>query len=79
MKNDAPTVILHGGRIRTLDPDQPVCEAVAIRHETIVATGQSHEVLPLSAEATAIYDWPGMSSSRVLQTHTSIWSCTLAP
>jgi predicted amidohydrolase YtcJ len=80
MKNDAPTVVLHGGRIRTLDPDQPVCEAVAIRHETIVATGQSHEVLPLSAEATAIYDLagdvviPGLTDSHI---HMELYARTL--
>ncbi len=39
-----PDILFHGGPIYTLNPDQPVAEALLARDDTIVAVGTSREV-----------------------------------
>ena len=48
----SPDLILHGGRVYTVDPDDRVVEAVAVRDGHVVATGTSSEVLELAGSAT---------------------------
>jgi predicted amidohydrolase YtcJ len=42
-------LILHGGRVLTLDPQSRVAEAIAIAGERILAVGRDAEMLPLAA------------------------------
>ena len=43
----ADTVLL-GGTIRTMDPDQPVARALAIRSERVVAVGSDDQITALA-------------------------------
>lgn len=45
-------LLLHGGRILTLDPAQPVVEAVAIANGQILATGKERELRALTSSHT---------------------------
>ncbi len=50
--SDSPTLILHGGKIYTVDDREPWAEAVAIAGDTIVAVGADDEILPLAGSDT---------------------------
>jgi hypothetical protein len=50
--NTAPDVILHGGRITTLDRANPLAEAVAITGGRFIAVGRDSEIMPLSGPKT---------------------------
>ena len=50
--NVGPELILHGGRIYTVDRDDRVAEAVAIRDGRIVAVGGSDEIRRLAGQGT---------------------------
>jgi predicted amidohydrolase YtcJ len=50
---------LHNARIHTLDPRHLWVEAVALRDGLILATGSSHEILPLAAADTECIDLEG--------------------
>lgn len=52
-------LILHGGRVWTVDPAYPVAEAVAIRRNRIVRVGTSVEVLALRGPDTHVLDLDG--------------------
>jgi predicted amidohydrolase YtcJ len=54
-----PTLILHNGRIYTVNPDQPWATAVAIREAHIVAVGADSEILPLAGPQTRLLDLDG--------------------
>lgn len=54
-----PTLILHNGRIYTVNPDQPWATAVAIRGAHIVAVGADSEILPLAGQQTDMIDLSG--------------------
>ncbi|NIF43554.1 hypothetical protein F3J14_22230, partial [Burkholderia sp. Tr-862] len=45
-------LILHNGRITTLDRANPVAAAVAIKDGRFVAVGSNADVMPLAAEAS---------------------------
>ena len=49
-------VIFFGDNIVTMDPDQPIVEAVAVRGETIVAAGALGDVMALQGDATRVVD-----------------------
>ena len=48
--------ILFGDNIVTMDPNQPVVEAVAVRGETIAAAGSLGDVMALRGDATRVVD-----------------------
>jgi predicted amidohydrolase YtcJ len=49
-------LILHNGRIATLEARNPVAEAVAVRDGKFVAVGPDHEVLKLQGDPTRVID-----------------------
>ena len=54
-----PDVILHGGRVITMEPDMPRAEAIAVRGDEIVAVGGSEQMLLLAGPSTQIVDLQG--------------------
>lgn len=56
---EAPTLILHGGKIIAVDKAFSIHEALAIRGDRIVAVGASDEVLKLRGEQTEVIDLAG--------------------
>ncbi|WP_020666010.1 amidohydrolase [Amycolatopsis nigrescens] len=52
-------LLLHGGLVRTLDPDHPVAEAVAVRDGKILAVGGDRELRPLRGSRTTTVDLEG--------------------
>lgn len=59
MNGTAPDLVLHGGLIYTVDQNDSVVEAMAIRGEEILATGTSQEMLALAGGATRRVDLEG--------------------
>lgn len=55
----APDTILHRGRIHTVDPQQPLAEAVAVKDGRFLAVGADVAILPLAGAATQIVDLSG--------------------
>ncbi|AIF48088.1 amidohydrolase [Dyella japonica] len=55
----APELILHGGRITTLDRAQPEAEAVAMADGRFVAVGRDADVMPLAGPRTRVIDLKG--------------------
>jgi predicted amidohydrolase YtcJ len=56
---EPPDLILHHGKIVTVDREFSIREAIAIRGEQIVAVGTSDEVLATKGEATRLVDLAG--------------------
>ena len=56
-----PTLVLHNGRVLTLDQNDQVAEAVAIREDRIQAVGSSPEILNLAGPATRRIDLAGQT------------------
>jgi predicted amidohydrolase YtcJ len=54
-----PDLILHHGKIATVDKQFFIAEAVAIREERIVAVGKNDEVLATKGDATKLVDLGG--------------------
>lgn len=50
----APDLILHQGRFTTLDPANPVADAVAIREGRFTRVGTAADILPLAGPATKV-------------------------
>jgi predicted amidohydrolase YtcJ len=59
MTADAPDLILHGGRVTTLDPANPVASAVAITDGRFSAVGEDRDILPLAGPRTRQIDLRG--------------------
>jgi predicted amidohydrolase YtcJ len=58
----APDVILHGGRITTLDRANPLAEAVAITDGRFSAVGRDADVVPLAGPRTRRIDLAGRAA-----------------
>src|SRR5688500_6064265 len=56
---EPPTLILHNGKIATVDKDFRIAEAIAIRDVKILAVGSNDEVLKLKEDKTAVIDLGG--------------------
>src|SRR5688500_16285969 len=54
-----PELILHGGKITTLDAAKPQAQALAIQGGRIVAVGDDDQILPLSGAATQVVNLQG--------------------
>ncbi|WP_186169690.1 amidohydrolase [Burkholderia gladioli] len=54
-----PDLILHNGRITTLDRARPVVSAVAIADGSFIAVGDDAEIMPLAGDATRVIDLQG--------------------
>jgi predicted amidohydrolase YtcJ len=57
--NHQPDLIVHNGRIYTVDPTLPWAEAVAVRGPWITAVGSNAEILALSGPETQVIDLHG--------------------
>ena len=60
--NVTPDVILHGGRITTLDRANPLAEAVAITGGRFSAVGRDADIIPLAGPRTRRIDLAGRSA-----------------
>lgn len=56
----AATLVLHGGRIWTGDPDRPAATAIAIRGPRIVAVGDDDQILACAGPSTRRIDLRGL-------------------
>ncbi len=54
-----PDLILHNGRITTLDRANPIASAVAIAAGRFIAVGSDADVVPLAGDATRVIDLQG--------------------
>ncbi|MBC7855042.1 MAG: amidohydrolase, partial [Pirellulaceae bacterium] len=54
-----PDLILHGGKIVTVDDKFSIAEAIAVRGERIIAVGSDNEVLKTKGEQTQVVDLAG--------------------
>jgi predicted amidohydrolase YtcJ len=54
-----PTLILHHGKIATVDKDFRIAEAIAIRDDKILAVGSNDDILNLKGEKTELIDLGG--------------------
>lgn len=59
MTRKAPELILHGGRVTTLDPTRPAASAVAITDGRFSAVGEDRDVLTLAGQQTRLIDLAG--------------------
>lgn len=59
MTRKAPELILHGGRVTTLDPTRPAASAVAITDGHFSAVGEDRDVLALAGQQTRLIDLAG--------------------
>jgi predicted amidohydrolase YtcJ len=55
----AADLIIHGGKIATLDPADRVVEAIAVKGERLLAVGDDTEILPLGGTETKRIDAAG--------------------
>ena len=55
----APEMILHNGKIVTVDEDFSIAEAVAIKNGHFIAVGSNSEILSLAGAATETFDLEG--------------------
>jgi len=60
----APDMILHNGKIVTVDGDFSIAEAVAIKDGHFVAVGSNSEILSLAGAPTATFDLEGKRERR---------------
>src|SRR5262245_50679279 len=64
-------LIVHNGRVATLDPGKPLAQAVAVRDGKFLAVGTDDEVLKLRADRTQVIDVgrrvviPGLNDSHL--------------
>ncbi len=58
-QSGAPDLVMHGGRIVTVDAGFRIAEAMAVRGERIVAVGADREILALAGQATRRLDLAG--------------------
>src|SRR5262245_5036150 len=56
---NAADLILHNGKIATVNPKQPESEAIAVREGRFLAVGSNDEVLKLRGPATKVVDLAG--------------------
>ena len=58
----APDLILHNGRITTLERARPQAQALAIREGEVVAVGEDREMLPLAGPGSRVVDLRGRTA-----------------
>ena len=58
----APDLILHGGKVVTVDNDFRIAEAVAIKDSRFVAVGRDDEVVRLAGQNTEVTDLQGKTA-----------------
>src|SRR3954471_156431 len=56
-----PELIIWGAQIRTLDPDLPICSALAVTDGTIAATGDDDSIRAMRGPGTSVIDARGIA------------------
>ena len=56
---DPADLVLHGGKIVTIDESQPQAQALAVRGDRIVAVGSDRQIQPLIGDQTQVIDLQG--------------------
>lgn len=70
-RSGPPELILHNGRVSTMDPTKPNATAVAIRGGVVMAVGTDREVVPTAGRQTRVVDVqqrrviPGLTDSHM--------------
>ena len=59
-KVEPADMVLHNGKIATVDPAKPQAQAIAIRGDVIAAVGTNEEIEPYIGESTQVIDLAGM-------------------
>ncbi len=57
--NEAADLVLRGGKVATVNPEQPYAEAVAVRADTILAVGSNAEIEAFVGPGTEIIELDG--------------------
>ena len=71
----SPSIVFHGGRVITMEPDMPRAEAIAVRGEEIVAVGSSEQMLALAGPSTQLVDLQGRALlPGFIDAHTHLFS-----
>jgi len=74
-----PELILHNGRIYTVDPAQPWAEAVAVRGGRIVAVGSNKEILSQAGPATEKHNLAGrLALPGLIDSHIHLYDWSLS-
>ena len=55
----APDLVLHNGKVTTLDPKKHQATAIAIAGKTILKVGDDHEIMPLVGSKTKVVNLDG--------------------
>ena len=77
--DDAPNIILHGGRVVTVDSKFSITDAIAIRSDRIVATGTNQDIMQLAGPETQLVSLngrmvlPGLIDSHVHATGAAVY------
>jgi predicted amidohydrolase YtcJ len=58
-KVEPASLVLHNGKISTVDPAKPEAQAIAVKGDTIVAVGTEDEIRPYIGEKTEVIDLAG--------------------
>ena len=58
---EGPSLVLHHGKVITLDPDSRIAEAVAIEGERVLAVGANDDILGLAGRETTLVDLEGQT------------------
>jgi hypothetical protein len=67
---DPATLVLHNGRIVTVDEGRPEVRAMAVRGETIVAVGSEADIKPYIGPATRVIDLKGvLATPGIVESH----------
>ena len=79
LAQDAPDLILHNGKILTVNKSFAIAQALAVKGERIVAVGRNADVLRLKGAGTRVVDLggktvlPGLIDSHVHSTGASMY------
>jgi len=55
----APSMVLTNGKIITVDPEDTICQAVAVKDDKIIAVGTTKDILSLTGKETEVIDLKG--------------------
>jgi len=69
--SSAPSTVMLHGRIHTLDPEQPIVQALAIQRGTVIAVGRDAEIEPMAGRSAEVVDleercvFPGLIDAHI--------------
>lgn len=72
--NLTPDIIIYGGYLHTVDAENTIYEAVAVKENKIIALGSSEEILSLKEENTVLIDAKGGTiMPGIIDSHVHMW------